>query len=46
MPHPTPLGTREHKVTRGADTLGFDLDLQLPILNHDVRTVRVLKPSG
>ena len=46
VPHPTPLGTREHTVTRGADTLGFDLDLHLPIINHDVWTVRVLKPSG
>lgn len=45
LPHPLPMGTSVHSVTRSADDLGFDLDLRLGIDNHDVWTVRVLKPQ-
>ena len=45
LPHPLPMGTSVHAVTRSLDALeGFDLDLQLAIANHDVWTVRVIKP--
>jgi hypothetical protein len=45
LPHPLPMGTSVHSVTPTAGKLGgFDLDLQLAIANHDVWTVRVLKP--
>eukprot|EP01043_Picozoa_sp_COSAG02_P084147 COSAG02_NODE_22029_length_766_cov_1.004498_1_plen_201_part_10 len=44
--HPLPMGTSIHNVTQRTDgSGGFDLDLQLAIENHDVWTVRVLKPQ-
>ena len=46
LPHPLPMGTFLHSVTRSMDSLrGFDLDLQLSIDNHDVWTIRIRKPQ-
>jgi hypothetical protein len=46
LPQPLSMGTSLHSVMRSADNIGgFDLDLQLDIDNHDVWTVRVLKPQ-
>ena len=45
VPHPLPMGTAVHSVTHSADASeGFDLDLRLAIDNHDVWTVKVLRP--
>ena len=45
VPRPLPMETTVHRVTQSAAfPLGFDLDLQLVITNHDVWTVRVLRP--
>lgn len=45
-PHPLPMGTTFHNVTRSADVPGaFELDLEIADFGtHDVWTVRVLRP--
>ena len=46
LPQPLAMGTSVRSVMRSVDGLGgFDLDLQLEIDNHDVWTIRVLKPD-
>ena len=46
VPHPLPMGTTLHNVTRSADVPGaFQLDLEIADFGtHDVWTVRVLRP--
>ena len=47
VPHPVPMGTTFHNVTRSDDVPGaFDLDLEITNFGtHDVWTVRVLRPT-
>ena len=47
LPHPLPMGTFVYNVTQTAPLkAAFDLDFELTIGNHDVWTVRVLRPQS